>query len=258
MAHEIPTDGATLEAAIADLRHAPHRRLLLDYDGTLVPLCSRPELAHPPAALSGLLEALATIPNTEVHIVSGRPTRDLDRWLAKLPVHLHAEHGAWSKAPLGRWQLDERITVELEEDLVDVAIAVVARTPGAFVEVKRTGLAFHYRLVAPVLIDRLFRDIRSKVVPRMPPSLRWAGGSKVVELRPRIVHKGIVAAQVAASAPPGTAVFGAGDDHTDEELFAGLPETALTVKVGAGPSRAILRAASHAELVAALAHLCEP
>src|SRR5258708_3923246 len=62
---------------------APQLFLCLDYDGTLVPIASRPEEARPTAALLALLSQLTRAPGIKVAIVSGRPLSDL---CALLPV----------------------------------------------------------------------------------------------------------------------------------------------------------------------------
>jgi trehalose 6-phosphate synthase/phosphatase len=255
MNHDAPSPAATIEAAVEALRAAPQRRLLLDYDGTLVPLVARPELSHPPARLLALLADLAALPATEIHVISGRPVRDLERWLGSLPIGLHAEHGAWSRRIGGSWRRDPRAPLELEEDLIDTAVAVVSRTPGAFVEVKSAALAFHYRLVAPMMVEGLLRDIRAQVLPQLPPELRWSDGAKVIELRPRAIHKGLIAQRIARVAATGTVILAAGDDLTDEDMFTGLPPHAISVKIGVGPSRAMIRVDSHDDFVHALARL---
>jgi trehalose 6-phosphate synthase/phosphatase len=247
----------TLDEAFERARTAEHLRLLLDYDGTLVPLVSHPELAQPPTEVIALLCRLGRRRRTEVHVVSGRPVRDLDRWLGDLPVALHAEHGAWSRVPLGPWRRDPRAAIDLEEELVDSAVAVVSRTPGAFVEVKSAALAIHYRQVPSALVEKLLSDIRYQVMPFLPAELRWTAGAKVVELRPRAVHKGQIAQRVAAVAPLGAVVLAAGDDVTDEDMFCGLPDDALTVKIGTGPSRALVRADTQVELLAARSRLAD-
>jgi hypothetical protein len=60
-------------STIASLRGRSHVRLLLDYDGTLVPLARSPELAAPDEDVLTLLHNLVTAPGLEVDIVSGRP-----------------------------------------------------------------------------------------------------------------------------------------------------------------------------------------
>lgn len=71
--------------------------LLLDYDGTLVPLAQSPALASPDLPLLELLAKLAGV--CEVHIVSGRLRDELKHWLGQLPIHLWAEHGAFVHLP---------------------------------------------------------------------------------------------------------------------------------------------------------------
>ncbi|MGH9374081.1 MAG: trehalose-phosphatase, partial [Vicinamibacterales bacterium] len=80
---------------IARLKKAPRLALLLDYDGTLVPIAPTPELAQPQADLLSLLGALAARPGTCVHLVSGRPSAVLGTWFDSLPLVLWAEHGAY-------------------------------------------------------------------------------------------------------------------------------------------------------------------
>src|SRR5690606_14262055 len=75
-----------LEALVARFRAAKSRVLLLDYDGTLVPLEQRPEQAWPRPELKELLGELARREHTEVHVVSGRPRPVLDEWLGDLPL----------------------------------------------------------------------------------------------------------------------------------------------------------------------------
>jgi trehalose 6-phosphate synthase/phosphatase len=62
------------------------------------------------------------------------------------------------------------------------------------------------------------------------------------------VHKGTVVDQTRHNAPPGALFFAAGDDRTDEDLFAALPENAISVRVGSGATRADLRMESPFDL----------
>jgi trehalose 6-phosphate synthase/phosphatase len=62
----------SLAGALADARRTMKLRLLLDYDGTLVPLARSPELAAPDDGLLRLLRRLAASPGLQIDIVSGR------------------------------------------------------------------------------------------------------------------------------------------------------------------------------------------
>ena len=63
--------------------------------------------------------------------------------------------------------------------------------------------------------------------------LEVLAGDKVVEVRLRGMHKGLV---LRGMLRPGDLALAVGDDRTDEDLFMALPEDALTVRVGRGAS----------------------
>ena len=74
---------------LAALVRAPGRALIaLDYDGTLVPYASVPELAMPDEGLLALLRALASRPGTEIHLVSGSSREVMEAWFGELPIGL--------------------------------------------------------------------------------------------------------------------------------------------------------------------------
>jgi trehalose 6-phosphate synthase/phosphatase len=79
----------------------------------------------------------------------------------------------------------------------------------------------------------------------------------VVELRPHGANKGRTATEVLAAAPKGALVVAFGDDVTDEDLFAALPESALTFHVGPGPSKARFRLRAVADVLAMIAAIDE-
>ncbi|MCA8964244.1 MAG: bifunctional alpha,alpha-trehalose-phosphate synthase (UDP-forming)/trehalose-phosphatase, partial [Planctomycetes bacterium] len=125
---------ATREQLVARFAAAPRRHLFLDYDGTLREITQRPEQAAPPASLTMLLHALSTLPDTTVHIVSGRKRNTLAAWFGHLGIHLCAEHGFAERAPGGEWL--EPIAVELSwlPKVLAVFEQVCEEVPGSFVE----------------------------------------------------------------------------------------------------------------------------
>ncbi|HEX8699162.1 MAG TPA: bifunctional alpha,alpha-trehalose-phosphate synthase (UDP-forming)/trehalose-phosphatase [Myxococcaceae bacterium] len=245
---------------VARLKAAPHRVLLLDYDGTLVGFARRPELAGPDAELKRLLTRLAAQPNTSVHVISGRLKASLEEWLGDLPVGLHAEHGLWSRFKPGEpWRMLDGIVPEWKEQARSVMEAFTARVPGSFLEEKTASLAWHYRQVDLGHGVGQARELRLKlgeVFVHGP--MEVLPGDKVVEVRPRGVHKGRVVAPLLESAPPGALVAAFGDDSTDEDLFAALPEAGLSVHAGGKPSRAAYRVNGPREVRKVLTALLEP
>jgi len=72
------TPEATLREALAAIGKASPVAVLLDYDGTLVPIADTPEQAQPDRPLLELIGALAARPRTMVLMVSGRPRDTLE------------------------------------------------------------------------------------------------------------------------------------------------------------------------------------
>lgn len=123
--------------------------------------------------------------------------------------------------------------------------AATARTPGAFVEDKTAGLAWHHRRVPDPLGEARARELTFRLAGLLDPGhARVLVGAKIVEVQPRAVHKGLVATAVARDAPTGGVLLAMGDDQTDEDLFAALPAGGVAVHVGPAPSRAPIRLAN--------------
>lgn len=230
-----------VEAALIRLRSAPHRAFLFDYDGTLVPIAAFPELATPDEALLELMARLAKLPNTDVHIVSGRSRASLEEWLGGLPVWLHIEHGFWSRDREGVWTQASDLPRDFLTRAHEIMRVHARKTPGVRVEVKSASIAFHYRAADPHLAEARLGPLRKELSEALGPHAELLDGHKVLEVRMRGVHKGTIIAQVLNSVPKGSLLFAAGDDRTDEDLFAALPDDAISVRVGPGRTRARLR-----------------
>jgi trehalose 6-phosphate synthase len=212
--------GSSLDFWSSLLRHAP-LGILTDLDGTLVPFAATPEAARPTEETRQLLDELASLPGTSVVVVSGRPRASLDEFFP-LPRRtlLVAEHGAWRSD--GHWDP----LVSLAESAVD-SLAVelrglIARYPNAFVERKTWALAFHFRsvpqhrkaglLVEVAAIVRLWLDSH--------PDFERLAGAEVLEIRPRLAHKGSALPWVRERLGSGARMVLVGDDVTDEDMFA--------------------------------------
>jgi len=236
-----PTSAATLNEALGQLRSATMLAILLDYDGTLVPIASAPDLALPDPDLITLIGALARRPNTIVQMVSGRARDTLDAWFGTLPIGLWAEHGVWFRAaPTVEWE--STLTVPCCDWMTEVRAIMEefsATTPGAFVEEKNASIAWHYRQ-APRGYGRVqareLRLVLSKAMADRP--IEIMEGKRVLEVRSRGATKAAVVQRLLSRDTPPTAILALGDDRTDEELFAALPPSAVAVHVGSGASLA--------------------
>ena len=175
-------------------------------------------------------------------MASGRKWEDLDRWLGALPLYLHAEHGVCARPPGGAWSSVSGSPAAWKPAVRGVMADLSRHTPGSLVEEKTSSLAWHYRTVEADLGLRRLRELEARLADLLGAhDLETLHGLKVLEVRPRGSGKALAAARVLAGAPAGTVIVAAGDDRTDEDLFAALPPSALTIHVGRGASRASLR-----------------
>lgn len=226
-------------------RQAKTRSIFLDYDGTLMNFVttSDPLKAMPSKTLLRLLRTLATMPNTELHIVSGRTREALESWFGKLPVTLVAEHGSWVKQQ-GEWSQSTFSFREYKRRLRPVLDRYAERTPGAFIEEKDFALVWHYRNTPPELAYARNSSLRHELNSLITDSdVGVFDGNKIIEIKPRAAEKGSIVNELLESAPA-EFIMCAGDDYTDEDMFAAPGDAAYTIKVGPGKTRARFRVGS--------------
>jgi trehalose 6-phosphate synthase/phosphatase len=235
---------AALHRALAcRLAETEELLLLLDYDGTLVPFTPTPELARPDRELLSLLRALGGRPETQVHVVSGRPQQTLEDWLGDLPIWLHAEHGFVSRdRATGQWVPAAELGAPWREPVLAMLREITQRTPGSLVEIKAAALAWHYRMADPETGARRSNELRlhlNQLLSNQPVEI--LAGNRVIEIRPYGVHKGRIVPPLSPERQAATTILAVGDDRTDEDLFGALPPEAITVKVGPGTTKARFR-----------------
>lgn len=226
------------EKLIGRCRSSAKRLFLLDYDGTLVSFAGKPDEAGPDKKLRSLLKTLASESKNEVVIISGRDKKTLDYWLQDTNTSLIAEHGAWIKEKGGDWQVIEPLLNDWKDTIKPILEMYSDRTPGSSVEEKDFSLVWHYRKADSELAALRIQELRDAVL-NLTENLDIGvfEGSKILEVKNIGVSKGHAAERWLAKKKWGF-VLAAGDDYTDEDMFAILPETAYSVKVGYGISKA--------------------
>ncbi|MDH5654922.1 MAG: bifunctional alpha,alpha-trehalose-phosphate synthase (UDP-forming)/trehalose-phosphatase [Spirochaetia bacterium] len=220
--------------------------LLLDYDGTLAPFQKRPELASPTKYLMKLLESLMGRKDFHVGIISGRKRETLEDWFGGTNLEIYAEHGLWERrANTKDWVELQEINTEWKETVRPLLDLFSRSTPGAFIEEKTASLAWHYRAAekefgavqAKELMIHLLETYSNIPVQVLP-------GNKVIEIRMQGVNKGLAVDQLKTEMEEEALFVAIGDDHTDEDMFAALPENGISIRVGTGESIAKYRISS--------------
>lgn len=232
----------------ASYQQSKKRLFLLDYDGTLADLMPTPPEAKPTAELIQILESLTSDPANTVVVISGRDHQTLDQWLGDLPLSFAAEHGMMIKQAGQGWQepviIDSSWKIAVKEMMQPYADAV----PGSFLEDKAMSLAWHDRAALdPAQAQAAEQELAAKMQHYAEISgLRVIHGKNVVEVQAAGVSKG-TAAKRWLDTPGWDFILAAGDDTTDEDLFAAMPSQAFTIKVGQEESHARLHVASPQE-----------
>lgn len=228
--------GPALADELDQFARQPIVLLASDYDGTLAPIVDDPTRAFAVPEAVAALGALARLKSTHVAVVSGRSLHDL-AIVARLPrgIGLVGSHGS---------EFDFRLASPLATDtaehlavMVHALNAVAALHPGAMVEPKPAGVAFHVRRVASV-DQRHALDSATAVAAATAARIRH--GKCVVEFSFASADKG-QALELLRKRAGADAVLYIGDDQTDEDAFGVLGSADVGVKVGTGFSAAAHR-----------------
>ncbi len=211
---------------------APHRLLMLDYDGTLAPFSADRARALPPERSRELLERLAARPGTTVAIVSGRPLGDLQRLTGPLPVTLVGEHG-WELRDARGAVLRHPPSAQQAALLERADLAARGHGLGARLERKHASLVLHTRGLSPDEAAALQRE-----ATRLWRHATASGGARLdriergLELRLRGHDKGTAVATLRSRVPAGTLAVYVGDEATDEDAFGAIRDGGFGVRVG--------------------------
>jgi len=246
-------DWSTLQTRI---RQARNVFLFLDYDGTLTPIVSRPELALCPPEVKRHLEKLRDLPGVHPAVVSGRSLEDVRRKVGVAGITYVGNHGLEIEKPGGRpgKRAPSLRTPELREITRNVQKAL-KDLPGILFEEKGPLLSVHYRNVPRKCSAQIFRVIEEELQSRKG---RWktTSGKRVLEIRPNVgFDKGKAVKEILQAFPSrGRLPFYLGDDQTDEDAFRVLKGRGISVFIGSPrvPSRADFFLRSPAEVQAFL------
>jgi len=207
--------------------------ILSDFDGTLVPLESHPDLPKLQGDARRLLEALSRNSRASVGVVSGRALDDLLPRVGIPGIWYVGNHGFEIRDPRG----EERRVYEPEDvrylaDVRDEMAKELQGIPGVLFEHKGPVLAVHYRGVSDEQMSEVQRGYM-KVMDRHRLRLMMSGGHSVLEARIRGgANKGRAVTQIRHEQPVGTLTMYFGDDLTDRDAFRELRGVGVSVEVG--------------------------
>lgn len=208
--------------------------LFLDYDGTLTPIVSNPEMAILSDRAKKIMKELSESIN--VGVISGRDRKDLKSKVGINTLIYAGSHGFDITGPSGlemQYEPGQKtlpILDEAEENLKEK----LKDLEGVQVERKKYAIAVHYRNVA----ENKIQDIEKAVFEELEQQekLKKGSGKKILELKPDLDwHKGRALAwlmeELEMSANKYIPVF-IGDDVTDEDAFEIIKGEGIGIIVG--------------------------
>lgn len=194
--------------------------LLLDIDGTLLDIAPTPEQVVVPQDLHATLVRLGER-NAALAVVSGRTVESVDRTFAPLRLPAIGCHGAQFRLEPEKPAV--AMAPVLPESIRRLFKDLPALEPGADMEDKGFTIVFHYRAI-PERGLSLLHLVRERM-RGAPPEFEIMRGKATVEIKSRAFTKGKAVAKLMAQAPfLGRRPVYLGDDTTDEDVFAILPQ----------------------------------
>lgn len=248
---------------------ASRRALLLDWGGTLTPagtgFYDHRDTADSavPERVMNVLAKLCAEPNIHVMILSGLSKEKVLRSFGSVPnLSLAIEHGFNFRIKDGEWQeLMPGVDTSWKAVAASVMSGYAGRTHGAYVQSKGSGIMWNFQEADPefgVMQSKEVLHTLQTVLTDFP--VRVSKGKGYVEASLRDVNKGATAVRFldlcAEVGEPLDFVLSAGDDSTDELMFAALNEklgkqgpNLITATVGRKPSEASSYLDDHSEVV---------
>jgi trehalose 6-phosphate phosphatase len=187
--------------------------LMLDFDGTLVPIASGPDAIVVDPGLPSSLEGLSRQLSGRLALVSGRSLEDLAKHIGNPAIFMAGSHGAACCSPDGAILGQPPMAIPIA---VTQALAEFAREEDLHFEPKTHGAALHFRS-RPELAKHAV-DFAKGVAAQH--NLQIKQGKSVVELvQPGGGKGGAVCVLMAHPQFAGAMPVFIGDDVTDEDGF---------------------------------------
>lgn len=225
---------AARQEILKRVRDAQQILLLLDYDGTLVPIRSHPGLAKLSASQEKLLERLSASAKFKIGIVTGRSLKDIRKTVGLSGLVYSANHGLEIAIGKRRWVHPK---ANAASPLINKTASRLRRIfrayAGVRVEDKGLTLAVHYRRFSgkPSLLKHKMLEIMQEHAAR----LILTHGKKIYEIRPAVAWgkgKSLTKIEKMLGYRKKPLVIFIGDDMTDEDAFGLMSKSDISILVG--------------------------
>lgn len=216
--------------AVNDLLGKKKVLLMLDYDGTVVPIAKTPSQAILSASSRKIFEKTAKNPRIKLAFISGRSLSEIKKMAGINGIFYAGNHGLEIEGPRTRFVHGK--AHELSADLRTVFEHLSKKLcgyKGVLIEDKNLSISIHFRLASAADEKNIKAEVKAAVDQG---KFRLSGGKKVLEIRPKEKwDKGNAANFLADKFKSFFPVY-IGDDRTDEDAFSALKNKGLTIFVG--------------------------
>lgn len=209
------------------LRQKKRWFIFLDYDGTLVPIVQRPEMAVPSETVNQLFASYSEVEDIHLAIVTGRPRQFCERYFFNYGIDIVAEHGSFVRERGSEeWQQPFQLPSEeidkFRPEVLRLLEMSVQSVPGSHIEEKETCIVWHYRESEPKFASSHAQSLGESLQQMLAKtSLSVYHGKKTLEIRLTLAHKGYGVEYVLDKEnfdPESDALITIGDDTTDEDM----------------------------------------
>ncbi|XP_040581786.1 uncharacterized protein [Lepeophtheirus salmonis] len=209
--------------------------LLLDYDGTLTPIVSHPDLAVIPPETKAILERLSHRKDVFIAIISGRSVSNAKKMVGLEGITYAGNHGLEISYPDG-----SQFTVPMPDDQVERTAKLIKAlqdevcSEGAWVENKGVLLTFHYRETPVELREKMVTNARKLIASH---GFKVGESHCALEGKPKVKwNKGRAALHIlrvtfGVNWTEYARIIFAGDDVTDEDAIVALKGLSKTFRI---------------------------
>ena len=159
--------------------------VFLDYDGTLAPIVSRPDMAFMSEETRKAVQEIAMKYTTA--IISGRAKRDVKNFVKLDNLYFAGSHGFDIDGPNGiNYQIAKEYIPILEHAHDEIVKRTEGLDPGIIIENNLFSLSIHYRLVEEANVPIVKNIVHTTIHENESYNtmLRITHGKKVLEIRP--------------------------------------------------------------------------
>lgn len=204
--------------------------LMMDYDGTVVPIAKTPAQAVLSGTSRKLFEKAARSPSLRFAFISGRSLSEIKKMAAIKGIFYAGNHGLEIEGPgIGFVHKKAKALSGELRTLFEKLSKSLCDHKGVLVEDKSLSISVHFRLADPSCEKILISKIRDAVNKK---TFRLSSGKKVIEIRPKQNWNKGNAVKVLMRRFKGYYPVYLGDDRTDEDAFSVLKKKGLSIFVG--------------------------